>query len=175
MLRASQVVPFAQRVALFHRMLAADKLQTQGEINWHANAVGVRIRRDHLFEDSYALLNVLGVRLKSRVQITFISEHGIEEAGIDGGGVFKEYMDTLTRASFDPDNGLFNVSTDQLLHPNPASALTSSEHLALFEVTNRAGTASSRRPNNPQPCAHPRARAVSGTRPWQGVVRVDPC
>ena len=77
---------------------------------------------------------MLGACLKSRVQITFISEHGIEEAGIDGGGVFKEYMDALTKTSFDPENGLFNVTTDQLLHPNPASALTSGEHLALFEV-----------------------------------------
>ena len=31
------------------------------------------------------------------VRIQFVDEHGIEEAGIDGGGLFKDFMEHLVR------------------------------------------------------------------------------
>ena len=42
-----------------------------------------------------------------------MSDLGTEEAGIDGGGVFKEFMDALTKQAFDPQYAIFRVS-----HPN---------------------------------------------------------
>ena len=33
-----------------------------------------------------------GSRMKGGIRILFISELGMEEAGIDGGGVFKEFL-----------------------------------------------------------------------------------
>ena len=42
------------------------------------------------------------------MQVTFISETGQEEAGIDG-GVFKEFLDQLTKAAFG-SSGLFKAS-----------------------------------------------------------------
>lgn len=74
-----------------------------------------KIRRDEIYPDSYKLFDHMvqhGQRtgrneLKSRIQITFVNAQGLEEAGVDGGGVFKEYMDTLTKAAFDPQVGPF--------------------------------------------------------------------
>jgi len=37
-------------------------------------------------------LNGLGSDLKKRIEIVFIDEHGLEESGIDGGGLFKELL-----------------------------------------------------------------------------------
>lgn len=37
----------------------------------------------------------VGSLLKRRIAITFIDEFGLEEAGIDGGGVFKEFLTKL--------------------------------------------------------------------------------
>jgi len=42
--------------------------------------------------------------------VSFINEHGEEEAGIDGGGIFKDFMENITRAAFDVQYGLFKVS-----------------------------------------------------------------
>ena len=47
--------------------------------------------------DSFLALSEIGSQLRKRVQITFVNEHGVEEAGIDGGGVLKEFMDTVTK------------------------------------------------------------------------------
>lgn len=55
-----------------------------------------------------------GKALKRRVQVTFVNQHGVEEAGIDGGGVFKEYMDLLTKRAFDPQYALFLATEDQV-------------------------------------------------------------
>lgn len=43
-----------------------------------------------------------------------MNQHGVEEAGIDGGGVFKEYMDLLTKRAFDPQYALFLATEDQV-------------------------------------------------------------
>ena len=41
--------------------------------------------------------------------MTFVNELGVEEAGIDGGGIFKDFMENITRAAFDVQYGLFKV------------------------------------------------------------------
>ena len=64
----------------------------------------------------------LGQRLKGRVQISLVDEHGIAEAGIDGGGLYKEFLTTLLRLAFSPSYGLFKETEDHFCYPNPASA-----------------------------------------------------
>ena len=41
----------------------------------------------------------------------------LDEAGIDGGGIFREFMEQLMKAGFDCTRGLFENTTDQLLFP----------------------------------------------------------
>ncbi|KAG7336688.1 HECT-domain ubiquitin-transferase [Nitzschia inconspicua] len=38
--------------------------------------------------------------MKHQVQVTFVNALGAEEAGIDGGGVFKEFVDDLIKDGF---------------------------------------------------------------------------
>lgn len=45
------------------------------------------------------------LRLKVRVQL--ISSLGLDEAGIDGGGVFREFLSELIKTAFDPNRGFF--------------------------------------------------------------------
>jgi len=54
------------------------------------------------YNDSMEQLNKLGHNLKKKVQVTFTNQHGSREAGIDGGGVFKEFLDDLIKDAFDP-------------------------------------------------------------------------
>jgi len=45
--------------------------------------------------------------LKAPIEISFIDQFGQEEAGIDGGGVFKEFFASLCKEVFDTDRGLW--------------------------------------------------------------------
>ncbi|XP_067628842.1 ubiquitin-protein ligase E3C [Eurosta solidaginis] len=119
------VVPFSKRVGILQGLVAADKMRVQG--NYQAFLQGpsiiLKVRRSHLYEDAYDRLrpeNEPDLRLKFRVQ--FISSLGLEEAGIDGGGVFREFLSELIKTAFDPNRGFFMVTTDNKLYPNPDAA-----------------------------------------------------
>ena len=47
---------------------------------------------------------------------------GLEEAGIDGGGLTREFLTQLLKTSFDPNRGFFKSSADELLYPNPQAS-----------------------------------------------------
>jgi len=44
--------------------------------------------------------------------VSFIDEFGKYEAGIDDGGLFKEFLSELSKVVFDPQKGLFMVTED---------------------------------------------------------------
>ena len=61
------------------------------------HGVALTIRRGHLVEDAYAQCSHLGLGLKGRIRVSFISDEGLPEAGIDGGGLFKEFLTHLCK------------------------------------------------------------------------------
>jgi ubiquitin-protein ligase E3 C len=110
-----QALPFDRRVKLFDSLIRSDKMKTQDESREMREAMlammrgmegesfsraRVEIHRDRLYDDAMQQLNQLGPRLKRRVQVSFINQHGAQEAGIDGGGVFKEFIDDLIKDAF---------------------------------------------------------------------------
>lgn len=48
-------------------------------------------------------------------------------AGIDGGGVFKEFLTSLCKEVFDTDRGLWLANKENELYPNPHSYATEGE------------------------------------------------
>ncbi|KAJ2739215.1 ubiquitin-protein ligase (E3), partial [Coemansia sp. BCRC 34301] len=56
---------------------------------------------------------------KRRMQIQFVDAYDMVEAGIDGGGVFKEFLTSLVREAFDPRAGMFSSTDHNHLYPNP--------------------------------------------------------
>ena len=48
---------------------------------------------------------------------------GLDEAGIDGGGIFREFLSELIKTAFDPNRGFFLSTSDKLLYPNPQARL----------------------------------------------------
>ncbi|KAI9001958.1 hypothetical protein BC832DRAFT_593809 [Gaertneriomyces semiglobifer] len=116
------VIPFETRVGILRDWIRQDRARAGlDEDQWHSPIARVTIRRPYVFEDGYTHLNELGPRLKKRIQITFVSDQGLAEAGIDGGGVFKEFLTALTRQAFDTNYGLFQATADQLLYPSSHS------------------------------------------------------
>ena len=55
--------------------------------------------------------------------MTLKNAQGLDEAGIDGGGIFREFLSQLLRTAFDPNRGFFQSTTDELLYPNPHAAV----------------------------------------------------
>lgn len=85
-------IPFSVRVQIFRDFVAADMAQL-GLLDPYARPkYHCVVRRGQIAKDGYDGLNGLGPMLKNRVQITFIDQFGEEEMGIDGGGVFKEFL-----------------------------------------------------------------------------------
>uniref|UniRef100_T1PGI9 Ubiquitin-protein ligase E3C n=1 Tax=Musca domestica TaxID=7370 RepID=T1PGI9_MUSDO len=116
------VVAFSKRVGILQGLVAADKMRVQGNLQafLQGPSIMLTVRRSHLYEDAYDKLrpeNEPDLRLKFRVQ--FVSSLGLDEAGIDGGGVFREFLSELIKTAFDPNRGFFMVTTDNKLYPNP--------------------------------------------------------
>ena len=79
------------------------------------------IQRSSIFSSAFDQFYKLADGLKEPIQITFIDQFGAEEAGIDGGGVTKEFLTSITKETFDPLNEeqLFVANDQNLLYPNP--------------------------------------------------------
>ena len=66
------------------------------------------------------------------MQVQLINFAGLDEAGIDGGGIFREFMTELIRTSFDPNRGFFRYTHDKLLYPNPDARLLFDNYLEHY-------------------------------------------
>jgi len=136
-----QMIPFSQRIELLQTLIAADRARSSDRHNYHAfnHSTRVRVRRDYILEDTVNSLSVVSTAsLKGRVQVEFVSGVGGIEAGIDGGGLTKEWADFAAKAIFSPSNGFFIVNEDQLVMPHPASYLaTPDNHLKYFKAFGR--------------------------------------
>lgn len=130
--RAPFLVPFTNRVQIYTSQLAAARQQN----SFHTPFVRhrIRIRRNRAVEDAFTELNGLtGEELRGMIRVIFVNEFGVEEPGVDGGGIFKDFMENITKTAFDIQYGLFKETADHLLYPNPASGTIHPEHLQYFE------------------------------------------
>nr|CCA18235.1 HECT E3 ubiquitin ligase putative [Albugo laibachii Nc14] len=138
-----QIFSFHERVTLFQKLLDLEK-NSMASRNDLSSALCVRVRRDTIVEDSETFFQHIAERdatqLKGRIKVTFINDQGLEEAGIDGGGVFKEFITRLTQAIFSPDLGYFLMTQDkQFVYPNPSVCVleTHVESLQHFRFMGR--------------------------------------
>jgi len=133
------VIPFETRVAIFRQFVANDRTRLgidrfQFDRRKRHRAI---VRRNHLAEDAFAHLNGLGSGLKSSIEIVFIDEHGLEESGIDGGGLFKELLTSLSKEIFDTDRGLWLETEQREIYPNPHSYAREAYQLNYYSFIGR--------------------------------------
>jgi len=125
--RAPCLVPFRERAAAFVDALALDAERSSGGMDALALGGGggrtaarderqrrqgggmsspprfAVVRRGHVFEDALSTLGPLPPNaLKGRVRVVFVDEFGMQEAGVDGGGLFKEFCEALVKEAFWP-------------------------------------------------------------------------
>ena len=105
----------------------------------------VTVRRGRVLEDAISqLAHLPACKLKGRLHVVFKDQlTGRSEAGVDAGGLFKEFWTELSHAVFSADYALFKTTQhDGLLYPNPDSAFVhgAREHLDLFHFVGRVRT-----------------------------------
>ena len=120
------IVPFETRVTLFRQFINLDRSRRGGDTPWFIGAFAkhqARIRRGQLFEDAYDQFYKIGDGLKDAISITFVDKFDNPEAGIDGGGVTKEFLTSVTTEAFEGTDSsglrMFTLSDKNLLYPNP--------------------------------------------------------
>lgn len=146
------VVPFETRVMIFRQFIQLDRGQRYGTSPdpftphqarrrfqqealhqpWHLARHHTQIRRERLFEDAYEQFYDLGEGFKDHFQIVFVDKFGAPEAGIDGGGVTKEFLTSVTSEAFGNQGqgqGMFVSNEQGLLFPDPTAVDTLRESL----------------------------------------------
>lgn len=118
------VIPFNKRFEVLQGLLGAEKLRSQGDMQGFLQGpqTHITVRRTHLYEDAFDKLSPENEpNLRTRFRVQMINEQGLEEAGIDGGGIFREFLSELIKAAFDPNRGFFILTKDNMLYPNPSA------------------------------------------------------
>ncbi|KAK1526525.1 HECT-domain-containing protein [Colletotrichum paranaense] len=135
------VIPFDTRVQIFRQFVYLDKHKRREGMDadqWRmtmlhnplrspgrspAGRHHGKIRRGQVFKDAFEQFYELGEGLKEPIQIQFVDQFDTVEAGIDGGGVTKEFLTSVTTEAFGPRDGisLFTANSKGLLYPNPTA------------------------------------------------------
>lgn len=133
------VIPFETRVKLFREFVFLDKRRRrEGHVEpdqWRMSVMHsvrdpgrardvlgrhhAKVRRGRVFEDAFEQFYELRDGLKEPIQITFVDQFDIPEAGIDGGGVTKEFLMSVTKEAFTSDSELFVANSKSSLYPSP--------------------------------------------------------
>ncbi|OCH88442.1 HECT-domain-containing protein [Obba rivulosa] len=130
-------IPFETRVSIFRSFIANDAMnndRSNFSMFRHART-RVTVRRGSIAQDGFDKLSE--VNLKEPIYITFIDQFGNEEAGIDGGGVFKEFLTSLCKEVFDTDRGLWLANKNNELYPNPHSYAVETHSLNWYRFIGR--------------------------------------
>lgn len=113
------VIPFMQRVEMFNELVIRDKAQNGGD-PFSRDAYRLVVHRATIYEDAFSALSLLKAPdLRRPIRVQMVNWAGLDEAGVDGGGIFREFLSELLQTALDPSRGFFTTTHDQLLYPNP--------------------------------------------------------
>tara|TARA_B110000285_G_C15092558_1_gene599957 strand:- start:130 stop:819 length:690 start_codon:yes stop_codon:yes gene_type:complete len=108
-------IPFRLRAKIFQNLI---KMQAEDYHGWNP----ITINRTYILENSYDKIFMQKLNPRAKWQIKFVNEHGQVEEGIDGGGLFKEFITKLCDKIFDPEYAYFKENEgDRKLMPNHMS------------------------------------------------------
>ena len=102
-------IPLRTRMKLFERLVTLSRQHVQGVNENGTLRPGrrVQIQRGRILEDGLSTMNGLGARLRERIMVSYTNEFGVEEKGIDVGGLFKDFWGDLSAVAFSPGYALF--------------------------------------------------------------------
>lgn len=139
MQKIPHLIPHKERVVLFRKYVNNEKAAlglTESACSSPQSTL-ITVHRSRIVEDGYQQLALLPSQaLKGVIRVKFINEQGLDEAGIDQDGVFKEFLEVSITKVFDPSLNLFRVTNEERLYPSPTSYIHEN-HLSLFEFVGK--------------------------------------
>lgn len=66
-----------------------------------------------------------------------MNQVGAEEAGVDGGGLSREFLSELIMNGFDPTRGFFVYTAEKTLYPNPQASVLYEDYLKHYYFLGR--------------------------------------
>ncbi|CAB1453387.1 unnamed protein product [Pleuronectes platessa] len=134
------VVPHKNRVLLFRNIVTKEK-ESLGLVETSSaspHVTHITIRRSRMLEDGYDQLRRLPPNsIKGVIRVKFVNDLGVDEAGIDQDGVFKEFLEEIIKKVFNPALNLFKTTSgNERLYPSPTSYIHEN-HLQLFEFVGK--------------------------------------
>uniref|UniRef100_A0AC35G8I0 HECT-type E3 ubiquitin transferase n=1 Tax=Panagrolaimus sp. PS1159 TaxID=55785 RepID=A0AC35G8I0_9BILA len=125
------LIPLKERLVLFRKLVSADKSSLEKLITV------ATISRNSIIEDGFRMFSTLSpTELKAGLRVKFVNQQGLEEAGIDQDGVFKEFLELTVKGIFDPELNLFKLTANGQLYPSNTSNIHSN-HLEYFSYIGR--------------------------------------
>ncbi|KAK0640874.1 hypothetical protein B0T16DRAFT_336075 [Cercophora newfieldiana] len=151
------VIPFEARVQIFRQFVKVDMERRRGGnadpdrwrlwvINQHGgfdldspahdiiSKHQAQITRGQCFNDAMDAFWQLEDKFKEPIQITFVDKWGMQEAGIDGGGVMKEFLTSVTQEAFTQNGQLFVTNDSNAYYPNPCATDQQKEELRAHGI-----------------------------------------
>ncbi|RCK59278.1 putative E3 ubiquitin-protein ligase HUL5 [Candida viswanathii] len=115
-------IAFKDRVKVFQALIELDKQRSVvfNPFSFEEPSLRAKINRDTILEDAFEAYHNQGSNFKNKIQVEFFNEYG-REIGIDGGGITKEFLTSVVKEGFNPDNAyeLFKETlTDNQIYPN---------------------------------------------------------
>jgi len=132
-------IPHQERVLLFRKKVQNEKssLGIVESDSASPQSTLISVHRNRIVEDGYRQLGTLASQaLKGVIRVRFVNMQGLDEAGIDQDGVFKEFLEETIKKVFDPGLNLFCTTSEERLYPSPLSHITEN-HLDLFEFVGK--------------------------------------
>lgn len=132
-------IPHQERVLLFRKKVHSEKtsLGILESDSASPQSTLISVHRNRIVEDGYRQLGTLAPSaIKGVIRVRFVNMQGLDEAGIDQDGVFKEFLEETIKKVFDPGLNLFCTTSEERLYPSPLSHITDN-HLDLFEFVGR--------------------------------------
>lgn len=121
------LLDFETKREYFYKALDKQRQQARrGRLN-------VRVSRGNIFQMAYQELNYRSPEeLKNPIKVNFEGE-----AGIDATGVTREFWTELSRAMFNPDYSLFNLTSNGVSYYANDQSFVNPDHLNYFKFVGR--------------------------------------
>ncbi|KAI8866999.1 putative ubiquitin ligase tom1p [Ramicandelaber brevisporus] len=133
LIRNPKVLEFDNKRSYFNQML--HNRSTAQQQQQHTGTINLNIRRPNVFEDSY---RHLAGRTDVEVRDAKLNVHFYGEAGVDVGGLTREWFQVLSKAMFDPNYALFiHAASDRVTYQPNASSGVNPDHLQYFRFIGR--------------------------------------
>lgn len=75
--------------------------------------------------------------MRRQIRISLVNVVGVMEAGIDGGGLLREFLTESTKAAVDPNRGLFRFDSQNRIYPNPVARKLTNDFRKHFFIVGR--------------------------------------